>query len=137
MSLPEIGKPYKKQKGAVFVEIAESELPDILEKLKQSGVTRIADISGYDNGNEIELMYRLPYQDEAKLLNLKVRISRKNPEIKSIVKIFPSAYLYERETFELLGVKFHGHPHLERLLLAGTSPKNPLKKKEVKNVKGG
>ena len=137
MRLPRIGKTYKRQKNFVFVEIRKSELLSALKKLAEAGITRIADIAGYDNGKEIELIYRLPFDRERKLLNLKVRISRKNPSIKSATGIFPSAYIYERESFELIGVKFEGHPHLERMLLARTSPAKPLMKKQqtMKEVK--
>ena len=135
MNLPNIGKIYREQRDSIFIEIPESGLLKVLEDLKGAGIKRVADISGYDNGKEIELIYRLPYGNDARLLNLKVRISRKNPKVRSALELFPSAYLYERETHEFLGVVFEGHPDMKRMLLTDGSPRAPLRKQVKEEVK--
>jgi NADH:ubiquinone oxidoreductase subunit C len=126
-----IGKPYKIQKDNIFVLIGAAGLLETLERLAEAGITRIADISGSDDGKGIELVYRLPFDKDRKLLNLKIWIPRGKPRIQTATGIFPSAYIYERECFEFLGVKFEGHPDMKRMLLADTSPETPLRKKEA------
>ncbi len=136
MKPSDIGDIYKKQKGSVFIEIPEAELMGTLKKIKENGITRICDISGYDNGKEIEVMYRFPIEKDKILINIKVRIARNKPRIKTVTRIFPGAFLYERELSEMFGIDIANHPDLRKLLLHRNSPDAPLKK-EVEIRKNG
>ncbi|MFW9831008.1 MAG: NADH-quinone oxidoreductase subunit C [Candidatus Thorarchaeota archaeon] len=51
------------------------------------------------------------------ILTLEVTVNRTTPAIPSLRDIFPSVEFHEREGWEMFGVKFEGHPKLERLLL--------------------
>ncbi len=55
-----------------------------------------------------------------------IRVNIKNNETESLTKIFPNAELYEREIFDMFGIKFKGHPKLESLFLS-EEVKQPLK----------
>lgn len=46
------------------------------------------------------------------------RVKRDSPSAPSLVEVWPAAEYHERETFEMLGIVFEGHPDLRRLLLA-------------------
>ena len=70
------------------------------------------------------------------MVNIKVRISRKNPKLRTVTPIFPGAFLYERELAEMFGVEIQGHPDPRKLLLYRSSPDAPLKK-EVEIRKNG
>lgn len=87
----------------------------------------LSTISGVDLGNKIELNYHM---DCGGTVTLKNRVSRKKPVTKTITDILPGANLYEREVFDLLGVKFEGHPNMERLLLPDSWPQGnyPLRR---------
>lgn len=50
------------------------------------------------------------------ILVLETELDRGNPTIASAVSVWPSAHFHERETFEMFGVKFEGHPDLRKLL---------------------
>jgi NADH-quinone oxidoreductase subunit C len=50
------------------------------------------------------------------ILVLETELDRGNPVITSAVSVWPSAHFHERETFEMFGVKFEGHPDLRKLL---------------------
>ena len=50
------------------------------------------------------------------LVVLETQLDRANPSISSAVAVWPSAHFHERETFEMFGVKFEGHPDLRKLL---------------------
>jgi NADH:ubiquinone oxidoreductase subunit C len=50
------------------------------------------------------------------LVILKAELPRENPAIQSVVSVWESAHFHERETFEMFGVNFEGHPDLRKLL---------------------
>jgi NADH:ubiquinone oxidoreductase subunit C len=55
------------------------------------------------------------------MIVLKTMVSdRVNPVIDSLCSLWPAADFHEREVFDLLGIKFRGHPDLRRLFLDST-----------------
>lgn len=75
----------------------------------------------YPKDNQIELLYHLGSysRDElaSHILSLSTRINRNDARSPSLINIFKSVEFHERETFEMLGVYFEGHPRNERFLL--------------------
>lgn len=61
-------------------------------------------------------------------LNLKVVLPRENPSVDTVCTLFRCANWYEREIFDILGINFNGHPHLERILLPPDWVGHPLRK---------
>ncbi len=95
---------------------------------------RFSIASGTDTTAGLEILYHFSYDQTGEVYSLKVLIDDKNnPEIDSITPIFPGAEWIEREIFELLGIKFTGHPNLKRLLLADDWPEGnyPLRRKDA------
>ncbi|RKY00525.1 MAG: hypothetical protein DRP54_05315 [Spirochaetes bacterium] len=126
MKLRLLGKVYKKQGKAVFVKVKKKDFMKVMEKIHRKTQGRISAITGYDNGKNIELIYT--FLLEKYILNVKIEINRKNPFIQSISSLFPAAEIYERENFEMLGVRFEGNKNLKKILLDKASPKTPLRK---------
>jgi len=50
-------------------------------------------------------------------LRLKVPVDEKNPEVDTLSDIWSSANWYEREVWDMFGIKFKGHPNLKRILM--------------------
>jgi NADH-quinone oxidoreductase subunit C len=94
-------------------------------------------ITGMDNGPQAGTMeviynlYSIPYDLH---LMLKVRLERPKtandplPEVPSLTGIWKSADWMERETYDLLGIRFSGHPDLRRILLPADWEGYPLRK---------
>jgi NADH-quinone oxidoreductase subunit C len=61
-------------------------------------------------------------------LRIRVGVPASDPTVASITGIFPGANFYERETFDLFGIVFSGHPDLTRLLLPDDWEGHPLRK---------
>ena len=59
---------------------------------------------------------------------LKVVLDREKPEVDSVVDFWRTAEWHEREAFDLIGVKFLGHPDLRRILLPADWEGHPLRK---------
>ncbi len=53
---------------------------------------------------------------------LKVALSENDMHLPTITKLFPNANWYERETREMFGMTFDGHPHLTRIMMPQTGP---------------
>lgn len=133
-----LGKVYKEQKEAIFVEIPLSKLERIMKTLKHHGIHVVNAISCYDAGKDLEVLYHFVYR--GMVLTLKTRVRKELSAVPSVVDIFPSAMLFEQENHEMFGLTFSGNPKKRQLLLSKLSPKTPLRKggitREVNNEKG-
>lgn len=123
----DLGHVYKKQKDSIFLEVKKEKVVTVVNELKSIGFDRISSMTGVDNGKEIELLYH--FLHDKKIINIKTRLDRKSPKIKSIIDVFPGANIFEREAYEMFGIMFDGNPNMKRLLLDVSSPETPLKKK--------
>lgn len=64
-------------------------------------------------------------------VDLRTRLDRERPRLASLTSVFPGAGWHERETWEMFGIDFDGHPDLRRLLLAEDLDGHPLRKERV------
>ncbi len=83
----------------------------------QLGFDLLACISGVDMLDHLETVYHLRSIARNQLLQLKVRIDSDKPEVDSVVSVWPTANWLERETYDMFGIRFTGHPDLRRMLL--------------------
>ena len=63
-------------------------------------------------------------------LRLKVGLPEDDPRVPSVTPLYPTADWLERETFDLYGIVFEGHPHLARIMLPDGWEGHPLRKTE-------
>jgi NADH-quinone oxidoreductase subunit B/C/D len=97
---------------------------------------RLDDLTAVDNstrrqlpaGEDFTLVYHLLALEPATRLRVEVPLSGPNPEAQSATEIWPSADWYERECYDLMGVRFAGHPHLRRILMPPHWEGHPLRK---------
>ena len=93
----------------------------------------------YPKDNQIEVIYHLSsYSDEklsSHVLALSTRVDRNDARLPTLIDVFKSTEYHERETFEMLGVYFEGHPRNERFLLPEDWADIPPLRKEFR-IKG-
>jgi NADH-quinone oxidoreductase subunit C len=105
------------------------------------GFDHAESVSGtdYPKDNQIEVIYHLGSYSVDKLasqvLALSTRTDRDDSRLPTLINIFKSAEYHERETFEMLGVYFEGHPRNERFLLPEDWADIPPLRKEFR-IKG-
>jgi NADH-quinone oxidoreductase subunit C len=75
-----------------------------------------------------EVIYHLLSIPHKERVRLKVRLSGENPALDSITSVWPGANYFEREIFDLFGIRFNGHPYLRRILMPETWEGHPLRK---------
>ena len=75
-----------------------------------------------------ELQYHLVSIPKKNKLRLRVKLSGDDPVVDSLVPVWPGANWLEREIFDLMGIRFTGHPDLRRILLPDDWEGHPLRK---------
>jgi len=96
------------------------------------GYDYLSSITAVDWKDRLELLYHLYGYDYAKqpgCLVLRVSLEPEaNPLVDSLTPLWPGADYQEREVYDLMGIKFAGHPELRRILLDDDFPGHPLRK---------
>jgi NADH-quinone oxidoreductase subunit C len=78
-----------------------------------------------------EVLYHLRSVKQRSLVALKVRLPIDDPTVDTVSDLWPAANWHERETFDLVGITFKGHPDLRRILLPDDWEGHPLRKDYV------
>ena len=125
-------------KGRISVVARKEVARDVAAWLQRFGFDHTLTVSGVDHPweNHLDVVYFLSsYSHEAlkhMVLSLKIHLERENPSLPSLTPIWESANLFERETYEMFGVNFEGHPNLQKLLLQDNWDGPPPLKKDLK-----
>ena len=91
----------------------------------------LIDITSIDNFGEeprFEIVYELYSMALGVHLRFKLRISEDVGAVDTISDIWPTANWHEREIYDMMGIKFNGHPDLRRILMWDGYPFFPLRK---------
>ncbi len=115
----------------IAFEINQDDVHKILSYLKMEGWIQLSYLSAVDwlKDNEFELVYILMNWEKRVHIQIRARINRENPEMQSIITIYPGAKYYERECHEFFGIKFPGNPdYHKQLVLEGWDDIPPLRK---------
>jgi len=119
--------------GEVTVTVPRESIVDACTFLKiEHGFDMLADLCGADRGPEddprFEINYHLFSTKHHNRLRLKVLLSEDDPHVATVTTLWKTADWHERETFDLFGVLFDGHPDLRRILLPSDFDGHALRK---------
>ena len=78
--------------------------------------------------NDLTVVYHLLSFDRNEYVRIKVALAETRLSMPSIVAIWPAANWYEREVWDMFGIVFDGHPHLQRILMPKSWVGHPLRK---------
>jgi NADH-quinone oxidoreductase subunit C len=95
------------------------------------GFDLIIDCCGVDlyrPGDRFEVVYNVYSLAHKRYLRLKVRVAEDHPVVPSVTGVWPGANWHERETYDMFGIKFSGHPDLRRLYMPEEFEYHPLRK---------
>jgi NADH-quinone oxidoreductase subunit C len=122
----------KLDRGEATLEIAPAKIVSICGFLKYDQkfvrLSSVTAVDRYPAEPRFEVVYHLHSVDRSERLRLKCRLKGENPEIESVTSVWRAANWYEREVFDLFGVRFTNHPDLTRIMLPDEWVGHPLRK---------
>jgi NADH-quinone oxidoreductase subunit C len=95
---------------------------------KYDALQDVTCVDWYPNGPRFEVVYHLFSTATKRRVRLKVRLSDSDPGVDSLVPLWPSANFFEREVFDLFGIRFNEHPNLVRIMMPEGWDGHPLRK---------
>ena len=122
--------------GDQWMTVSPEHIHESLAALKNDGFTlltfltcvdHLADPSG-DKPGRFELVYQLRDLERKRLIRVRSFVDGESPHIASVHDLFPPANWDERETFDLFGITFDGHPELTRILMPDDWVGHPLRR---------
>ncbi|ADU95787.1 NADH-quinone oxidoreductase subunit C [Geobacillus sp. Y412MC52] len=110
-------------KKEAYYKVAE-----LLKGHEQLRFDYLSELHGTDFQTHMEVYVHLYSYPNRQPVALKVKIERDNPEVDSLVPLWPGANWPECEAYDLLGIRFRGHPNLIRIFLGEQWVGHPLRK---------
>ena len=118
------------QSGQLALFIEPVAVADVCRMLKERGF-RLSGITGvdwYPLEPRFELVYLLHNIEAKERICLKCKLGGDDPAVESVTSIWPGANWYERETWDLFGIRFLNHPNLTRIMMPDEWVGHPLRK---------
>ena len=120
-------------RGEITLKLADAEkIFNVCQFAKQTlGFDYLVDICSVDNYGEDPrwtVIYHLRGVANGQDLRIKTDVSEEKSELPSVLPIWRTANWHEREVYDLMGIRFSGHPDLRRILMWEGYPYHPLRK---------
>jgi NADH-quinone oxidoreductase subunit C len=131
-ALADLAEGGKFDRNELTIEVAPRNIVAALGRLKNDlkfeRLTSVTAVDRYPAEPRFEMVYHLQSIARKERIRLKAPLRGENPEIESAVAVYRSAGWYERETFDLFGVRFLNHPNLRRIMMPEDWEGYPLRK---------
>lgn len=122
-------------RGEITFHVRREDLATVAKVLRDDERLRFefcSSVSGVhypdDTGAELHAVYHLLSMTHNRRIRVEVSAPDGNPHIPSVVATYPTADWHERETFDMFGIVFDGHPSLTRILMPDDWPGHPQRK---------
>jgi NADH-quinone oxidoreductase subunit C len=130
-SLPDAIVNGKFDRGELTLVISAGQIRAACRTLHQAGYNFFEDVTCVD-WYPVEPRFQVTYHILSHKLKERVRLHAMvgsiDPSIDSITPVWPAANFYEREVWDLFGVRFNGHPGLRRIMMPEEWEGHPLRK---------
>lgn len=122
-------------RGEITFHVARAHLVELAKNLRDDVHLRfefLSSLSGVhypgDEGAELHAVYHLQSMTHNRRIRLEVSAPDADPHVPSVVPTYPTADWHERETYDMFGLIFDGHPALTRILMPDDWPGFPQRK---------
>ena len=121
----------KFDRGELTLTIAPANIRKVAEAVQAFGYNYLEDVTGVDwlpAEPRFQVSYHIVSHKFKERVRLRAFVFSIDSSIDSITSIWPSADFYEREVFDLFGIRFNGHPNLRRIMMPDEFTGHPLRK---------
>jgi len=117
--------------GEAWVRVRADKLLDVARFLHDDrGLDGryLNNLNGVDRYDAFDVVYHLTSLSHNHTFAICVSAGHDDPVVPSVVSVWHGAHLQEREAYDLLGIRFEGHPSMKRIFLWEGFPGHPLRK---------
>ncbi|MGA0863383.1 MAG: NADH-quinone oxidoreductase subunit C [Ilumatobacteraceae bacterium] len=135
------GCPVDSSRGQRTLHVPRERLVDVTKALWAEGFEVCVDLTGVDYSlvssralpdgiaaERFEVVVNLLSISRAERLRLRVQVPESDPVVPSLFDVHPGTEAHERETFDMFGISFDGHPDMTRILMPEDWVGHPLRK---------
>jgi len=122
-------------RGELTFMIPREKLLDAMKQLRDDAQLRFEgcmSVSGVhypqQTGTELHVVYHMQSMTHNRRLRVETTCPDADPHVPSVVETYPAADWHERETWDMFGIIFDGHPHLTRILMPDDWVGHPQRK---------
>ncbi len=112
--------------------VPADQLHRVVWQIKEHGLDYLANLTAVDFEDCLEVVYLFTSsqktESEVPPVTLAVRVAKEAPHVPSLTPFWPGADFQEREAYDMMGVRFDGHPNVRRILLWDGFAGHPLRK---------
>ena len=130
-SLPDALLDAKFDHNELTLKIARQRVRAVALTVRKSGYNFLEDVTCvdyYPREPRFQVIYHILSHGLKARIRLAVPVDSLDLEIDSITSVWPSADFFEREVFDLFGIRFAGHPNLRRIMMPDEWQGHPLRK---------
>jgi NADH-quinone oxidoreductase subunit C len=128
---PEAMTEARWDRDELTLTIAREAIVAAARTVQQAGYNFLEDVTAVDwfpASPRFQISYHIVSHQYKERIRLRVMIDEASASLDSITSVWPSADYYEREVFDLFGVRFDGHPNLRRIMMPEEWSGHPLRK---------
>ena len=125
-------EPVEERDGTPCVQVDREHLRDALERLRgRAGFATVTFVTAVDHSPaqpRFELVHQLLAVPSGARVRVLTPVPEERPGVPSCVDLWPGAAFFERECWDMFGIRFEGHENLRRLLMPEGYEHHPLRK---------
>jgi NADH-quinone oxidoreductase subunit C len=118
-------------RGELTLAVGKDDIVPALRALQAAGYDFFEDMTAvdwYPSIPRFQLSYHILSHEYKDRIRLHAMLDEADPTVESITSIWQGANYFEREVFDLFGIRFAGHPNMRRILMPDDWQGHPLRK---------
>ena len=130
-ALSSLATDAKFDRAELTITVARENIIAACKAVQQAGYNFLEDVTAvdwYPSEPRFQITYHILSHRLKERVRLHVMVESMDPSVDSITSVWPAANFYEREVWDLFGVRFNGHPGLRRIMMPEDWNGHPLRK---------